>query len=141
MPSAVTSCPTPPAKDPHAERREKMDTLVNHDKSDPATQKPGKVQGLIRQFEEQGKAQSGPGTAAWDKKDQAIKDQQRGLQKLMDDHRKKGGGDLPPGVAEWATKPAPQPGDWKGPSPAAAAAPPKAGSPGGAGGPASAAIP
>ncbi|MBS0126060.1 hypothetical protein KB874_18395 [Aestuariicoccus sp. KMU-90] len=94
--------------------RRVIDELINRDKH---AEGGGGTHGLRHRFGEQINGQNGPGTPSWDTHDQAIRNQQRGLRRRLEEWQQNNCGPPPPGAWQWATRPAPQPSEWVDPNP------------------------
>jgi len=75
--------------------------------------------GLKERYFDQIHGAQGPGTTGWDNHEKAFLQRQVYLISLMTAYQTwcGGGPPMPPGVWEWAYKPAPTPQQWKGPAP------------------------
>jgi hypothetical protein len=109
MTDPVQSCPPPP-KNKCDEIRAKIDELINRER----TQKGCGTKGLKFRLEEQINGRNGPGTKEWIGHETAIKNQQRAIEKLLEQYKREGCGPPPSEALEWATKPVPKPAEWKG---------------------------
>jgi len=121
MSTAIQSCPLPP-DDPCATLGQQIIDFINRNKDDFGG---GGLHGLKQRFREQIEGANGPpgsvvgDPTVWDNHDQAIKEQQKGLRDRLNDFNKNNCGDkipIPSDAWKWATRPAPQPGEWTGPA-------------------------
>ncbi|EBA08384.1 hypothetical protein [Sagittula stellata] len=99
--------------------RRVIEELVSRDKR---LHGGGGTHGLEHRFREQINGQNGPGTSSWDTHDRAIRNQQRGLRRRLEEWEANRCGPPPPGAWRWATRPAPQPSEWVNPNPGPSAA-------------------
>ncbi len=117
MSAAVQKCPNDPfgPEDICARLAREINEMINRDKrqhNDCGTH------GLVHRFREQIGGAEGPGTASWQNHDAAIRNQQRGLRNRLDEFNRNNCGSkvpIPQDAWQWATRPAPQPREWKGP--------------------------
>lgn len=115
MGGSVGICPsgTPPPTDLCKLLAQKIDELINRNKREFG----GGTHGLKHRFPEQVYGANGPGTTSWDNHERTIRDQQKGLEKVLKNYEKNGCGPPPPGAWSYATRPVPAPAEWKGPKP------------------------
>jgi hypothetical protein len=121
--SVIQPCPLQPDDDdPCKQLAKEIDELVNRDKRQDCV---GGRHGLKHRFREQIEGANGPpssgvgDTNVWNNHDEEIKNQQKGLRDRLNDFNKNNCGDRVPVIDdawEWATKPAPKPSEWKGPT-------------------------
>jgi hypothetical protein len=81
--------------------------------------KPNEIKGLKWRFAEQITGQNGPCSQVWVNHENKIKEQQRNLQKKLNDYERNNCGSkipLPIGAYSWANKPAISPKEWIGPN-------------------------
>jgi hypothetical protein len=117
MGTVIVTCSEPPSEEDDICKKlaKKINELINRDKHYCGD---GGTHGLKHRFREQIEGKSGPGTEGWDIHDNTIKNQQRGLRNRLDDFNRNNCGSkvpLPEGAWNWATRPAPQASEWKGP--------------------------
>lgn len=112
MCNSVQPCPEEPPDDICEALRRIIETLVNRDKRLHGN---SGTHGLAHRFREQIEGENGPGTRVWDTHDQQFRDQQRGLRRRLEEYQRNRCGPPPPGAWRWATRPAPQPQEWRGP--------------------------
>jgi len=90
-----------------------IDRLINRDKRKCNN---GGTHGLRHRFNEQINGRNGPGTQSWETHEQEIKKQQKNLRDRLQEWNDSGCGSPPSGAWKWATKPVPQPKQWKNPA-------------------------
>ena len=90
-----------------------IDRLINRDKRKCNN---GGTHGLRHRFNEQINGRNGPGTQSWKTHEQEIKNQQKNLRDRLQEWNDSGCGSPPSGAWKWATKPVPQPKQWKNPA-------------------------
>ena len=90
-----------------------IDRLINRDKRKCNN---GGTHGLRHRFNEQINGRNGPGTQSWKTHEQEIKNQQKSLRDRLQEWNDSGCGSPPSGAWKWATKPVPQPKQWKNPA-------------------------
>lgn len=116
MSAAVQQCPNKPIgpEDICARLAREINEMIGRDKrqhNDCGTH------GLVHRFREQINGANGPGTSEWLKHDEAIRNQQRGLRNRLDEFNRNNCGSkvpVPQDAWQWATRPAPQPREWRG---------------------------
>src|ERR1044072_1175394 len=111
MSTTIICCPPP--NDLCAKLLQAILGFINRDKRQLGH---SGIHGLKHRFPEQINGANGPGTDSWNNHERAIEEQQRGLKKRLQDYEKNRCGPPPPGAWEWATRRAPAPSEWRGPS-------------------------
>ena len=122
--AGVAQAPVNPLgpEDPCDKLAREIDELVNRDKRQDDI---GGRHGLKHRFREQINGANGPPGSGvgdpieWVNHDIEIKNQQKGLRDRLNDFNSQNCGDkvpIPQDAWEWATKPAPQPNEWKPPA-------------------------
>lgn len=117
MSIAIQQCPNDNDPEDICERLGKeINDLINRDKRQHNN---CGTHGLIHRFREQIQGANGPGTAVWSTHDETIRAQQRGLRNRLNDFNRNNCGSkvkIPDDSWNWATRPAPKPEEWKGPT-------------------------
>lgn len=111
-----SSVPCPPdPNDPCKSLADKINELINAVRQNVRSG----TKGLKQRFDEQIHGTNGPGTPEWENHDNEITRQQRAVRDRLNDFNSQNCGDkvpLPADAWEWATKPAPSPGQWVPPA-------------------------
>lgn len=111
MCSPTAACDQPPPDDICEVLRRVIEELIERVRPRP---RDG-TKGLRHRFREQIEGRNGPGTTGWNNHDQEIRRQQRTLKTRLEEWQQNRCGPPPPGAWHWATRPRPQPREWRGP--------------------------
>ncbi len=113
MGNTVTPCPQNPIDDICERIRAKINELISRNKREEGG---GGTHGLEHRFPEQIHGKHGPGTDVWNNHEMQIKNQQKALQRKLEELTKNMCGDPPPGAWTWATRPVPSLKEWIDPT-------------------------